>query len=141
VVNNDAKWWDIIKCMCDTTFKFKNIGYDDVVNYFNQKSGINMTALFDQYIRHAKIPVLKYKLKHAGGRKYELSYQWQTDEPAFDMPFHIATGENKDIVVNGTNAMQKMTIMMKKKDSFKIRDDLEYFDTERLLPQRYEDTR
>jgi aminopeptidase N len=133
VVNNDTKWWDIIKCMSDTTFKFKNINYDDVVNYFNTKSGIDMTALFDQYLRHAKIPVLRYKLKKVRGKQYELSYQWQTDEASFHMPFHIATSDNKDLVVNGTESQQTLPLTLKNKDDFKVRDDLGYFDMEKIL--------
>ncbi len=49
IVNNDAKWWSIIKCMSDTTFKYKNIGYQDVVDYFNHKTGMDLSAIFDQY--------------------------------------------------------------------------------------------
>ncbi|HWB65131.1 MAG TPA: M1 family metallopeptidase [Chitinophagales bacterium] len=131
IVNNDALWWDVIKDMCDTTFKYKNIGYDDVVNYFNHKTGRNLTAIFDQYLRHSKIPILNYTLKKKGGDKYELVYQWKTDETGFAMPFHITT-QDGDIVINGTGTLQRTEIRLKSKTDLKIRTDLGYFDTGKL---------
>ena len=29
---------------------------EDVVAYFNRKTGMNLTPIFDQYLRHAAIP-------------------------------------------------------------------------------------
>lgn len=132
IVNDDAKWWRIIKGMCDTTFKYRNIGYQDVVNYFNAKTGMDLSLIFDQYLKHAKIPVLKYSLKRAGFGKYEFTYKWVTDEPRFGMPFHISTDSDSDMVITGTNVEQKTVLNLSKKDKFKILDNLGYFNTEKL---------
>jgi aminopeptidase N len=131
IVNNDKLWWSAIKGMCDTTFKFKNIGYEDVVNYFNTKLGMDLGPVFDQYLRHPKIPVLKYNLKKLTGSKYELSYKWVTDEPVFSMPFYVTTAKGA-VTMHATNELQKNTIILNKKEDFKIRDDLGYFETEKL---------
>ncbi len=131
VVNNDPKWWGIIKGMCDTTFKYKNIGYDDVVNYFNQKTQMNLSPIFDQYLRHTKNPVLRYSLKKIKGDKYSLIYVWKTDEKEFSMPFSINTGNGPDEIISGTGDIQKRTIVVSKKEDFKVRDDLGYFEVEK----------
>lgn len=127
IVNDDPKWWSIVKGMCDTTFKFKNIGYQDVVNYFDQKTGINLSPVFDQYLRHAKIPVLDYSLKKAKGHTYTFSYKWITDENEFSMPFFISTGTGADIHITGNNNLQSTTVTLPNVKAFKIRDDLGYF--------------
>jgi len=129
VVNDDPKWWSIIKGMCDTTFKFKNIGYDDVVNYFNQKTGMNLSPVFDQYLRHAAIPVLQYNLKKEKAHTYTFSYRWQTDNQLFSMPFFISiSGGPEKQHITATENWQQMTITLKNPADLKIRDDLGYFD-------------
>lgn len=127
IVNNDPKWWSIIKGMCDTTFKFKNIGYDDVVNYFNQKTGINLSPVFNQYLRHAKIPVLEYSLKKVKGHTYTLSYKWSTDVKDFSMPFFVSTGTGADMHITATNNLQQTTVTLSKEKDLRVRDDLGYF--------------
>jgi aminopeptidase N len=133
IVNNDAQWWSIIKGMCDTTFKFKNIGYNDVVDYFNQKTGMNLSPVFDQYLKHAKIPVLQYNLKHEEGDTYTFSYKWRADVKNFSMPFFVSTGFNEDKHITATGEWQKMTLTLPKEKDFKIRDDLGYFNTTRYF--------
>jgi aminopeptidase N len=131
VINNDNVWWPLIKGMCDTAFKYKTTNYTGVVNYFNNQSGKNLSALFDQYLRHPHIPVLQYRLKKDGGKKYTLSYRWQTDQPAFAMPFYAVTDAGNKVAFNATGQWQSATVTLKRKDIFSIRTDLEYIDTEK----------
>ena len=133
VVNNDPKWWSIIKGMCDTTFKMKTIGYDDVVKYFNDKTGMNLTAVFDQYLKHAKIPLLQYNLKKDKGNTYIFSYKWKTDSKDFLMPFTVSTDNRTDHHLNATNDWNSTTITLEKENDLRIRDDLGYFNTTRYF--------
>jgi len=132
VVNNDPKWWAIIKGMCDTTFKFRNIGYQDVVNYFNEKTGMNLTPVFEQYLKHARIPVLNYSLKKDEGGNYVFSYKWNTETKNFSMPFFVTIG-SKDKQIMATNEWQKVTLKFSREKDFKIRDDLGYFNERRYF--------
>ncbi|HUY95710.1 MAG TPA: M1 family metallopeptidase, partial [Terracidiphilus sp.] len=58
VVNNDAKWFALIHGLYQH-FKYQNIMTGDMVSYFNQHTGMNLTPIFDQYLRHAAIPRLE----------------------------------------------------------------------------------
>ena len=40
--------------------------------YFNPSSGKNLTPVFDQYLRHAALPVLELKFDTPGS----VSYRW-----------------------------------------------------------------
>ena len=133
VVNNDPKWWSIIKGMCDTTFKYKTIGYEDVVTYFNQKTGMNLTAVFDQYLKHAKIPTLQYNLKKEEDGTYTFNYKWKTDVKGFLMPFFVSTDNRTDMHLNATNEWNKVTVTLKKESDLHIRDDLGYFNIQRYF--------
>ena len=53
---------------------------EDVVAYFNQQTGMNLTPVFDQYLRHTALPELELKWDEAEGT---VSYRWKADEPAF----------------------------------------------------------
>src|SRR5258708_38038180 len=58
---------------------------EDVVKYFNQNSGMNLTAIFDQYLRHTAIPILDLKFDVAGS----VAYRWKADEAGFAMPVRV----------------------------------------------------
>ena len=132
VVNNDKLWWNLIKCMCDTTFKFKNIGYQDVVDYFNRKTAMNLSPLFEQYLKYPKIPVFEYKLTKTAKDQYDLTYRWVTDVKDFKMPVLISfTGKN-DKRIQCTNDLQHLTIHLKRESDFKLNEDLIYFDDNKL---------
>jgi aminopeptidase N len=86
VVNDDRKWW---KLMRDTyrEFKYKNIMTEDMVRFFNKETGRDLTAIFDQYLRRADLPVLELRVNGDG----TLGYRWKAEEKGFDMPIRIGT--------------------------------------------------
>lgn len=99
IINDDAKWWKLIYDYA-TTFKKQIIDTDTVVDFFNKQSGRNLTPVFNQYLRYAKIPVLQLKLD---GKN--LQYRWVTDEPDFAMPIEVAVN-GKSIRLEATNNWQ-----------------------------------
>ena len=50
VIDDDARWWALLHDFYQH-FKYQNILTEDVVQYFNQKTGMNLTPVFDQYLR------------------------------------------------------------------------------------------
>lgn len=128
IVNDDSRWWALIKGMCDTTFKMKNIGYTDVLTYFNHKTGKDLTTVFEQYLKHPAIPVLHYKLKKTHRGQYEFTYYWQADVTGFTMPVIVSTKGNSAKQLTATTTSQTVTLQLKKETDFKIRTDLLYVD-------------
>jgi len=55
VVNDDARWWALLKEFYQH-FKYQTIMTEDIVVWFNQKTKMNLTPIFDQYLRHTAIP-------------------------------------------------------------------------------------
>jgi aminopeptidase N len=84
VINDDKKWWKLVR---DTyqEFKYKNILTEDMVRFFNKETGRDWTPLFDQYLRHADLPVLELQVNDDG----TLGYRWKADEKAFAMPIRV----------------------------------------------------
>jgi len=132
VVNDDAKWWSLVKGMSDTAFKIKNIGYEDVLAYFNKRSEMDLTKLFEQYLKNASIPVLEYKLKKKKRGEFELSYRWVTDVTDFAMPLFVSAAAENKITLNATNDFKTAIFKMKKESDFKVLEDLEYIELKKL---------
>ena len=133
VVNDDTKWWSTIKGMCDTTFKMKNIGYADVEKYFSTKLQLNLAPVFEQYIKFSKIPVLEYKLKKLKKGEFDLSYRWVTDVKNFAMPVIFSTPLNNNERLNANNDFQIARIKLKKEVDFKVKENLMYIETRKIL--------
>lgn len=101
IINDDNKWWKLIYDF-STTFKKKVIDTKDVTDFFNKQTGMNLTPVFNQYLRYTEIPILEMKLT-AGN----LEYRWKANEPNFAMPVDI-TVNGKIIRLNGNLNWQKL---------------------------------
>ncbi|MGA2196121.1 MAG: M1 family metallopeptidase [Bryobacteraceae bacterium] len=94
VINDDKRWFALIHDVFQH-FKYRNIMTEDMVAYFNQKTGMNLTPIFDQYLRHAALPVLELKFDEAAGTVH---YRWKADEPGFAMPIKVGAKDNWQIL-------------------------------------------
>ena len=86
-MNDDKRWWALLRDFYQH-FKYQNIMTEDVVGYFNQQTGKNLTPIFDQYLRHTAIPVLELKFDGGNG---SVSYRWKADVKGFAMPVRVGT--------------------------------------------------
>jgi aminopeptidase N len=83
IINDDAKWWAIL-LKYSNKFRHQIIDTKMVVDFFNNESGLNLTPIFNQYLRYKTIPTLELKKE-----KGKLSYRWKSEEPNFNMPIDI----------------------------------------------------
>jgi aminopeptidase N len=122
VVNDDTKWWALLHGFYQH-FKYQNIMTEDVVAYFNQHTGMNLTPIFDQYLRHTQIPRLELLFGEAPGR---LMYKWRADEDNFAMPVRVGAPDHWQII-HPTTKWQSMQTPLTK-DEFQVATDLYYVD-------------
>ena len=113
VINNDELWWKIILKYSET-FRHKIIDTETVVNFFNKESKMNLTPIFDQYLRYKKIPGLEIKVV-----KNKLEYQWKTDVADFNMPIDIKI-DGKEIRLEPTNKTKKSKFKVKNIDDVEV---------------------
>jgi aminopeptidase N len=122
VVNDDAKWWALLHGFYQH-FKYQNILTEDVVSYFNQQTGMNLTPIFDQYLRHAQIPRLELLFGEEPGL---VMYKWRADEEKFAMPVRVGRpGEWQ--IIHPTTQWQWMKTPLTK-DEFQVATELYYVD-------------
>ncbi|HLW32813.1 MAG TPA: M1 family metallopeptidase [Aequorivita sp.] len=88
LIDNDEKWRQILRGL-NTTFYHQTVSSAQVENYISEKSGIDLKAFWDQYLRTTKIPKVEYKID---GKN--LSYRYINIVEGFEIPV-IA-------IINGT---------------------------------------
>jgi aminopeptidase N len=84
-IADDAKWFSLLHAFYQH-FKYQNIMTEDVVAWWNANTHLDLTAFFNQYLRHTAIPSLELNFDEAKGL---VLYKWQADETGFNMPIQV----------------------------------------------------
>lgn len=84
-INNDSLFRQILRGL-NKDFYHKTVTTQQVENYISQKSGINLSKTFDQYLRDIKIPQLNYVVDTT---KATVTANWTNCIDGFDLPITI----------------------------------------------------
>ena len=101
-------------------FKYRDITTEDILAFFNEKSGKALTPIFDEYLRFADLPTLDLAFLEDG----QVAYRWRADVKAFAMPIKVGR-KDKWQVITPTTEWQTMTTPLAK-DEFAVATDLYY---------------
>lgn len=121
VINDDAKWWEIILDYSNT-FRHQIIETETVIAFFNKASGMNLTPIFNQYLRYTTIPVLELRKN-----KKKVEYRWKTDEANFEMPVDIVL-KDKKIRLHPTNNWKVSNFKVKTVNEISVLKDYFYIE-------------
>jgi aminopeptidase N len=116
VINNDEKWWKIL-LKYSQTFRHQIIDTKMVIDFYNNETGINLTLMFNQYLRFKNIPKLETKIE-----KGFFLCRWITDEPNFEMPIEIKF-KNKTMRINTSNNWNASNIKIKNLKEIEVLSD------------------
>jgi aminopeptidase N len=120
IVNDDKRWFKLLHDFYQH-FKYQNIMTEDVVQYFNQQTGMDLTPVFNQYLRHTAIPTLELKFDQGKGT---VQYRWKVDEPGFAMPVRVGEKDKWQIIKPMVDWQTMPTTLTK--DQFEVATDLYY---------------
>src|SRR5262245_47297646 len=123
-VDDDKRWFTLLRDFYDH-FKYQTIMTEDVVAYFNKQTGKHLTPIFDQYLRHAALPVLELKFA-----KDEVAYRWKADEKDFAMPIKVGTPEKWQLITPTAEWQTLKTPLTK--DDFQVATELYYVEVRKL---------
>ena len=93
---------------------------EDVVAWWNQRTGMNLTPFFDEYLRHAELP--KLELRFYGSA---VDYRWAAAETGFSMPIKVGDPQHWTLIQPVTADWKTMPWSGKQED-FKVASDLYY---------------
>jgi len=120
VIDDDAKWFSLLRDYYQH-FKYQTIMTTDMVAFFNQRTGLQLGPIFDEYLRHAAIPTLELRFDAAA---HAVEYRWLAQEKGFAMPVRAGI-KDKWQVITPTTAWQRMSTSITKED-FDVATDLYY---------------
>ncbi|GAB5526585.1 MAG: M1 family metallopeptidase [Roseivirga sp.] len=123
IINNDELWRSILRGL-NETFYHQTVHTSQIENYISDKSGIDFSKVFDQYLRDKRIPKLQYSVE---GK--EVAFQWADAVAGFDMPVIVDINGTK---VKLTPTTEHQTLVLDKKvDTFSI--DRNYYIKDELI--------
>ena len=89
LANDDEKWRQILRGL-NKTFYHQTVTTKEIEDYISQNIGIDLSPIFNQYLRDTRIPILEY-----GYDGETLKYKWSNIVPKFKMPIEIIIDNQK----------------------------------------------
>jgi aminopeptidase N len=102
LINDDEKWRSILRGL-NKDFYHQTVTTAQIENYISEKSGIDLAAIFDQYLRTTDIPILSYSIE-----KDTLKYRWRNCVNHFDMKVKV-TINGKETWLSPTTSWKTKT--------------------------------
>jgi aminopeptidase N len=125
VVNDDPRWWRMLRDLFQQ-FKYRNILTEDLIAFFNRRTGRNLTPIFDQYLRRADVPTLELTFDEAAGT---VAFRWHADVPGFAMPIRVGT-KGRWSIIEPTSEWKTMKTPLTA-ETFEVATDLYYVNVRR----------
>ncbi|TRO65342.1 M1 family metallopeptidase [Christiangramia sabulilitoris] len=125
IYDNDELWWKTLRDYTET-FKHRTITTEDTEEFFDMATEVDLKPVFDQYLRHASLPVLQ--LRQADD---QILYRWKADVLSFKMPVDVFIDE-EEIRLNATSEWQSYETG-EELDELKV-NDLEFYIETEIVP-------
>ena len=99
--NDDKKWRNTLRGL-NKTFFHKTVTTAEIENFISESLNIDLSSVFDQYLRDIRIPVLEYEINDGF-----LKYRWNDVIENFKMPVKIIVDKNR-VEINPTKTFKKI---------------------------------
>ena len=90
ITDNDTKFREMLLAL-NKTFHNQSVTTRQVENFISKKLKIDLTTIFDQYLRTVKIPLLEYKINDKN-----IAYRWTNAVDHLKLPLKISFGDKKE---------------------------------------------
>lgn len=120
IINNDEKWREIL-CGLNKIFYHQTVTTEDIVGYINQQSGLNLTPIFDQYLRYKNIPTLEFRFQDK-----QLLGRWISNVNGFTMPAKIRVKGGEYQFFNLGTSFSPVNLVSATKDNIEV-DTFNYY--------------
>ena len=101
IINDDAKWLSILRGL-NADFWHQTVTTEQIESYIAKKAGVDLSKVFDQYLRTTNVPLLKYS---TNGKT--LSFKYERVVPGFAMPLRV-TINGQEKVITPTETKQTL---------------------------------
>ena len=126
LVDDDARWRGILRGL-GKTFWHQTVTTKQIEDYISRQSGMDLSKVFDEYLRTTMVPTLEYKLE---GQK--LSYRWTNVVPGFAMPVRVTTSTGRYSWIKPTVTWKTLAVKLSLPEEFRV-DENFYVNAKDLL--------
>lgn len=106
IINDDEQWRKILRGL-NSEFYHQTVTTQQVENYISQQANVDLSPVFDQYLRDIRIPILSVIQK---GNK--MSFRWENAIQSFDIPIRVYVDE-QEVWLKPTTKWQEMELSTK----------------------------
>ncbi len=99
IINDDVKWRAILHGL-NADFWHQTVTTEQIESYITKKAGIDLSKVFDQYLRTTEIPLLKYTIK---GKT--VSFHYEHVVKGFAMPIRVSVN-GKEMAITPSETEQ-----------------------------------
>lgn len=119
IYNDDELWWKTLKDYTET-YKHQVITTDTTEAFFDKAIDVDLKPVFDQYLRHAALPVLEFKKTNNG-----FQYRWKADVKDFEMPVDVFIND-KEVRLYPTTEWKELKQKVSGFEGIQV-NDLEFY--------------
>lgn len=101
LINDDAKWLSILRGL-NADFWHQTVTTEQIESYIGKNAGIDLSKVFDQYLRTTNIPLLRYKLNGKTA-----SFHYERVVKGFAMPIRVSIN-GKEMKITPTETPQTL---------------------------------
>jgi aminopeptidase N len=102
IVNDDEKWRSILMGL-QKDFYHQTVTTQQIEAYITEHAGIDLSKVFDQYLRTTKVPMFSYRIDGS-----KLEFEWKNVVGGFNMPLKV-TINGKEMWLKPTDKSQTIT--------------------------------
>lgn len=104
IVADDSLWRATLRGL-NKEFYHQTVTTQQIEAYMIQKTGKDLSGVFDQYLRDVRIPVLEYAIRDG-----ILMYRWMNAVEGFNMPLDISIDNRRIRIYPERNTWQEMKV-------------------------------
>ncbi len=130
VIGDDDLWFKLFRDFY-RHFSMNHVETDMVIKWFDQRTKVNLTPIFQQYLFHPAVPKLRYSLEQKG-TDLILTHEWMVNEPKFEMPLLVGKSDNYQRI-NIQNKKGKSNLGNIDRADFEIATDRFLIDLEEVV--------
>lgn len=130
VLQNDEQWFDLLRGFYER-HRYGHATTEDWIAFVNDFTGRDFRPFFQQYLYHARIPRLQYRLR-SGENGPSIRCRWRADVQDFAMPVQVRGGR-KSAMINVTTDWTETPLPGFTMEDFQINEERYLIETRQLL--------
>lgn len=115
IIDDDEKWRQILRGL-NRDFFHQTVDYEDIVSYISKKSGMDLAPVFEQYVKHANLPILEFFFDAEG----RASCRWNADVRTFNMPVRVRVKDGSYQFIQPSSRWSRVEIPGLTKDNLEV---------------------